>query len=122
MGVATGLNYSRQHFIQSDQIKMIISKAIALLGIIMVFNCKGELIKVGDIELDLPSYTTSCNNHFECKDVGRPTGEYCTMSKRCSRKKDGNTWCFEDAECASNSCYVSSCTFLETEMDKLDGI
>ena len=27
------------------QIKMIISKAIALLGIIMVFNCKGELIK-----------------------------------------------------------------------------
>ena len=140
---------------------MIISKAIALLGIIMVFNCKGELIKVrrntdclgkggssekheggwckierertvqekiftlqvGDIELDLPSYTTACNNHYECKNVGwvwmvsncpyvhvmsmqwteslklphvksvsnrRPTGEYCTMSKRCSRKKVRN--------------------------------
>ena len=95
----------------------------------------------------------------------QPTGEYCTLSKRCSRKKvntsgkclsyssfcdkaiewfpisfflpqkmfpfrmrkgciflhlssqDGNSWCFEDAECASKKCFVSSCTFLEAGID-----
>ena len=98
----------------------------------------------------------------------QPTGEYCTLSKRCSRKKvntsgkclsyssfcdkaiewfpisfflpqkmfpfrmrkgciflhsssqDGNSWCFEDAECASEKCFVSSCTFLEAGIDNIN--
>merc|ERR1712198_570741 len=100
--------------------QMISSKMIILLAILVI--CKGEIIRVGNTEIDLPKYTIPCQNHNECRDVDKATGEYCTLSRRCSRKKDGNTWCFEDAECASNSCYISSCTFVETRVDTLNDI
>merc|ERR1711953_1652882 len=88
-----------------------------MLVILLAFNCGGEIVKVGEAILDLPTYTTACQSHDECKDSTQPTGEYCTLSKKCSRKKDGNSWCFEDAECASEKCFVSSCTFLEAGID-----
>ena len=31
--------------------------------------------------------------------------------------QDGNSWCFEDAEWASEKCFVYSCTFLEAGID-----
>merc|ERR1712079_143966 len=88
-----------------------------MLGVLLIFYCGGEIVQVGEATLDLPTYTTACQSHNECRDSKQPTGEYCTLSKRCSRKKDGNSWCFEDAECASEKCFVSSCTFLEAGVD-----
>ena len=63
-----------------------------------------QIFKVGEATLDLPTYTTACQSHDECRDsewdriptqrqhtmkkiFRQPTGEYCTLSKRCSRKK-----------------------------------
>merc|ERR1711872_1077086 len=65
--------------------------------------------------LDPPAMMAACTDHHDCKDysVRGYSGQYCAKygQNKCSFKKDGNTWCFEDEECISGRCHISQCTF-----------
>merc|ERR1719153_123325 len=65
--------------------------------------------------LELPTFMGDCKTHEDCQDhsVRGALGQYCAQfgQDKCSYKKDGNTWCYEDEECISGRCYISQCTF-----------
>merc|ERR1711892_707410 len=65
--------------------------------------------------LDPPTFMTPCQSHGDCQnsDVRGAIGQYCAQfgQNKCTFKKDGNTWCYEDDECISARCYISQCTF-----------